>query len=60
MKIGVFKIRESNYNGKAKANNLLADNTEDSIVGGNALKSEAFKKEKPDGLFIHKVDITNL
>ena len=60
MKIGVFIIGESSDNGKAKVNNLLADNAEDSMVGRNALKSEAFKNEKPDGLFIHEVDITNL
>jgi len=29
------------------------------MVEAHALKLEAFKKEKPIGLFIHKVDITN-
>ncbi|WP_298534627.1 SDR family NAD(P)-dependent oxidoreductase [uncultured Algibacter sp.] len=59
MKKRALIIGGSSGIGKATANNLLADHVEVHIVGTNSLKLEAFKKERPDNLIIHKIDITD-
>ncbi|MDO6491892.1 MULTISPECIES: SDR family NAD(P)-dependent oxidoreductase [unclassified Cellulophaga] len=59
MKKRALIIGGSSGIGRATAEKLLQEGVEVHVVGTNQNKLDAFKKEAPEDLFCHKVDITN-